>query len=136
MAEKKLTSGATLVVSPSDFARANELRKQMMRATKGIGIGPDFMSQDVSVLKEMIVGLASDDQVEAALFACFDRATYNTAKITRDLFDDPKIGPNLRRDYFEICYAVIEENVFPFFVQALSALKAKFPGKDEPQKQA
>lgn len=124
--EFTLESGAVLDVTMADFVDSNSLRKAIMRASKDFEIGKDVKSIkdiDFSGLIKNLIEVATDDIVEATLFKCFKRVTYNKIKVTPSLFDDPENGLKAREDYHTICLKVIEVNCGPFFAQTLSVLK-------------
>lgn len=123
-----LPSGAKLHVSVAPFQDAKGLTKALLKATGGIKLADNPMEMDVSIIKDMLVSAATSDEVEASLFRCMERATYDKLKITPELFDDPAIGEKARRDYFSICSKIVEVNCLPFFDQTLSTLKT-FLGK-------
>jgi hypothetical protein len=123
-------------VTVCPFVDANALLKAILKAAKGISISPEEMKTEINVqavsdnpgllgkIIDKVVGVAVSQEVEDALFKCFQRATYEDIRITRELFDDPKIGEKAREDYFKMCVNVISVNCQPFFKQAFSALKA------------
>ncbi len=125
-----LTSGAKFQITPSSFELANALRKSLMRTVKGIPLGDNPLNQDLSVLKDVFLEAASSDDVERCLFACLERASYQDVKVTKNLFDDPKLGQQARSDLFEIFWKCIEVNLGPFFVKIFSVLseRLKTPG--------
>ncbi len=134
--EKVLKSGAKIVVSMADFADANGLRKAVMTAVRGLPLGPNIMDVDMSVLKDALSDVGTSDAVERWMFQCAEKATYEGIPINRALFDDPKVGAQARKDYFEIAAAVAQENLAPFFETALTSLKtliAKLKEKNESQ---
>lgn len=139
-----LDSGAKLVITVAPFQDAHGLLKAILRSVKGTDIAnvdiPDSLEkmrnnlQALSPLIDKVLSIATSDDVEVALFKCFQRVSYNDLKITRDLLDDPKIGDQLRQDYYTICYRVIEENCKPFFVRTFSGLRASPQTPDVSQK--
>lgn len=119
----ELPSGGKLHVSVAPFQDAKALTKALLKASGMVKLAENPMDMDVSVIKDMLVQAATSDEVEAALFRCMSRATYDNLKITPELFDDQTIGDKIRRDYFLVCAKVVEVNCLPFFDQALSSLK-------------
>lgn len=118
-----LPSGAKLHVSVSPFQDAKALTKALMKSVGGIQLAANPLDMDVSVIKDMLVSAGTSEEVEAALWKCMARATYNNVKVTPDLFDAVDLGDSARKDYFTICAKVIEVNCLPFFDQTLSTLK-------------
>lgn len=110
-----LSSGAKLVVTPSSFSVANELKKSMMKACRGINLGLDMVEAELAI--------ATSDEAEAWFFKCCEKATYEGQLITKELFDDPKIGPKAREDYHKIFAEVVKANVAPFFKNPFSVFK-------------
>jgi hypothetical protein len=123
-----LKSGAKLDVTEAPFGQALALQKAIMAAVKGLPLAADISKLDLSVLKDAVIAVATDDTVEKALFACFARATYNNIRVTEDLFNDVKLGTEARKDFYEISWKVIEVNCGPFFINAFSRLKGAFAG--------
>lgn len=132
--EKTLASGATVAITPADFAAANALRKSLMRAMKGVPLGPDMLHQDVSVLGDLLSQVGTSDEVENDIFVCGQRVLYAGRKFERTLFDDPSIGAQARKDFLEVAWLIVKENVYPFFEQTLSLLKTGTASKTENQK--
>jgi hypothetical protein len=123
--EFKMPSGAKLTVSVCPFADANALLKALLKSAKGIGVPKDLLQADVSVLKDVLISAATSDDVEAALFKCGSRASYQNVKVTAELFDDTNLGEIARKDYYSIWSKIVEVNCSPFFEQTFSALKAR-----------
>lgn len=132
--EKVLSSGAKIDVTLADFAAANALRKSLMRSLKGIPLGPEIFEQDVSVLADLFAQVGTSEDVERDVFACGQKVLYAGRKFDPSLFDDPSLGPDARRDFLEVAFVIIKENVGPFFEQPLSLLKTLSASKTESQK--
>ncbi len=123
-----LDSGAKLEVTESAFNDAYALEKALISAVKetnmtGLQFKKDIFDMDIDVLLKSVLMMAISPQVEQCLFKCFERATYNGLRISRGLFDDPKIGSQLREDFHEICLKVAEVNCRPFLKRIFSVLK-------------
>lgn len=123
----KLSSGASLVVSQAPFVDAMALQKALLASVKGLPLSADIMKMDVSVLKDGVIAAATSPEVEKALFQCAARATYENIVVSADLFDDPKIGTQARKDFYDIAWKIIEVNCGPFFKTTFSRLKAALP---------
>jgi hypothetical protein len=123
----EMPSRAVLEINPAPFVDAMGLNKAIIRCKKGLPVLPGISE----IVQSEI--LASDD-VEAALFKCAERAIYAGARVTRDLFDDEKLGPQARKDYYAIVSRIIEVNVSPFFEVASSKLKASQKTPTDTQK--
>lgn len=144
--EITLTSGSKLNITVAPFAQAHALLKAILKAVKGMSVSNDVLGADMSLegirnspalftqIVEKVLAIAVSPEVEDRLFECFARATWNGERITRELFDDPKLGDQAREDYYTICLKVIEANCKPFFKQTFSGLMASSPMPAESQK--
>ncbi len=112
MREVKLPSGAVLKIQPAPFAVAKSLYQALLKEMKGIAIGPQSNMQDM-FKDAFCIGLSSLE-IEACLWECFKRCTYNGG--AGDLkIDDQTFEPVERRDdYVKVCVEVGRENVLPF----------------------
>jgi len=129
-----LTSGNLLHVSSSSFEDANSLMKALMKSAKGKAIGDDPLKQDLSVLKDVFIDAVVSDDVERALFKCLERASYQSVKVTKALFDDPGLGEKARGDMFEMYWKCVEVNCGPFFVKIFSVFKDRLKSVGGTQK--
>jgi hypothetical protein len=120
-----LPSGSKMTVSESSYEDANALLKALLKAAKGIPLAKDPMSMDVTVLKDALIEAATSSEVDAAIFKCAERAVYENVKVTKALFDDPKLKEAARADYFLIQWHVIEVNCGPFFGKTFSILRER-----------
>lgn len=136
-----LPSGATLHLGRPSFAAAGRLRNALARAAGQRPISPDEMKAGFDTLKEnpsaggalvqrLLNVLASED-VEAAVFACLEQATYEPKdsqgarlKVNAELFDHEQFGDDARVDYYPICLKAGEAAVKPFLGALLSAYSA------------
>ncbi len=110
--EIKLSSGAVLKVQPSPFAVAKDLYQTLLREMQAVPISAK--TDMASLYKDLFcLGFASP-QIEACIWACFARCTYNTG--TGDLkIDGNTFEPVERRDdYMQVCMEVAKANVLPF----------------------
>lgn len=157
--EFDLPSGATLFVSVSSFAQAKTLQDALLVELRGKGAGtldaaaiqkalgagfarkagidaPEGEDDDgLNALVDRILGIAASKDVEAAVFACAEKALYrpdgteaSSVQVTRKLFDDEKYGDAAREDFYAICAKVAEVNIRPF-VKALSSMLSDRGGK-------
>lgn len=122
-----LPSGAKLKITVAPFPKALALNKALIRCAKGLPMQADFLQMDMGVLKDALVEAATSNEVEDILFQCLERTTYNGVRVTRDLFDDLKIGEAIRKDYYPMAWEVIRANCGPFFEQTSSWLKGLRP---------
>lgn len=134
--EEKLPSGALLYISTSSMDDCDALFSALAKCTKGIPLTLDMLSQDATIVKDVLAEALSSVEVKSALWKCMTRATYNGVKITKQLFDDEKMGDSARTDYFLIVFHVIKVNCAPFFGQIFSMWKARLGSAAATPKQA
>lgn len=136
--EFRMPSGATLSVTISPYLSAAALTKAILKCLRGLNLTQDMVTVDLaslgqkpellSQLLDKLLAVTTSDDVENAIFDCAARATYTVpgnegaARVTRDLFDDPKLGDKAREDHYAIFLHVVEVNCKPFFKQAFSKL--------------
>lgn len=140
-----LPSGAKLKITVAPFGDAHALLKAILKAVKGLNLSPESLGVDMSLeglrtappsflsqIIEKVLSIATSDEVEQALFKCCERSVYQGVRVTREIFDDPKIGTQAREDYYQIAFKVIEANCKPFFKGAFSgfSVSALAPGQD------
>jgi hypothetical protein len=123
--EFTLPTGSKLVVSEATYVDADALLKALAKCAKGIALPKNFLEADVTVLKDILVEAVVSPEVDAALFKCAERAAYENVKVTKAIFDDPKLKDAARRDRFLIAWHVIEVNCGPFFGAIFSELKER-----------
>lgn len=120
-----LPTGSKLTVSEAAYVDANTLLKALLKSAKGIPLAADVLKMDVTVLKDAIIEASTSPEVDQAIFKCAERSMYENVKVTRDLFDDPKLKDKARADYFLILWHVIEVNCGPFFGTTFSVLSER-----------
>ncbi len=130
--------GKELLITPASFSEAMALQKAIGRALKGTKlelpanavaeISPDTFGDIIGA----ILGVATSDEVEAALFACSERALYgpNKVKVDRDFFEQVEN----RELYYPIMVEVIKANVGPFFKGLASKFGALMGKSGDSQK--
>lgn len=127
-----LGSGAELEVTVASYQDANALKNAILEAVRGTKGLDDVLGQvtaggvanaDLGPIMDAILGTATSEKVERCLFKCFERCLYNKVKLNLDLFDDRKMGMQVRRDYYEIALKVIQVNCSVFMQGALSLYK-------------
>lgn len=128
--EKMLESGARLVVSDARFQDADALFKALAKNVRHMTLTPDLLKMDVAVLQGPIIDAATSDEVSDKLFKCLALCTYEGQRVSRELFDDPKLGRQARADYFQIAWEVIRFNCGPFLERIPMWLKALRPTKE------
>ena len=95
--QKVLESGAVLDLSICSFAEGNRLMKAVAKEIKNtqISLGAkgqmgDFLKLQVgddalNTIKNLVTGLLASDEVEAALWPCIERGTYDGVHIKKDI---------------------------------------------------
>lgn len=146
MEDINLPSGAKLHITIAPFADAHALLKAILKAVKGTQISAGTLDGDMSMdgilrspellsqIIDKVLSIATSDEVEACLWKCFERTTYQGIKLYRVLMDDPKFSDGIREDYYTICMKVIEANCKPFFKQTFSGLSILAPITDSSPK--
>lgn len=115
MTEFKLPSGAILKVTVAPFTESRSLYQAFLEEMRGLKID-DLAEIDVNLFKDLACVALASKKVEAALWVCMKRVTYNDLKVTEDTFE-PEAA---RDDYFKVCWEVARLNVSPF-MKSLSA---------------
>jgi hypothetical protein len=112
MKEIKLPSGAQLKITPSPFADAKALYQAVLEDLRVLPIsaGTDM----ASLYRDLFCIGFSSKKIEACLWECFKRCTYNAGngdlKIDKDTFEPV----SARDDYWTVCMEVAKENIHPF----------------------
>ncbi len=114
-----------MTVSDSSYQDADALFKSLVRCAKGIPLPKNILEADVTVLKDILVEAIVSDEVDRAIFKCAERAMYENVRVTKAIFDDPKLKDNARADRFLIQWHVIEVNCGPFFGKTFSILRER-----------
>ena len=159
--EFALPSGAKLYVSVAEWGKVKPLHDAVARALIGSGVsapevaavvktvrdrlapgGDDAKASKeeqvtlLAVLARKALEVASNQELERAIFACAEAAYYRpdgTDKLSVQfsfkalgygVFDHPACRLSARGDYYDICEAVVEVNLLPF----ATALLSKFLG--------
>ena len=131
-------NGKELMVTPGSFAEAMALQKAIGRALKGTKLdlpGDSLTELDPDSFGDIIgavLGVATSDEVEAALFGCAARAVYGPDKlrVDRDFFEEVAN----RELYYPIMVEIIKVNVGPFFkglASKFGALAGKLGGSQK-----
>lgn len=127
MAEFESATGADVNIRIAPFADAMALKSAITRELSKTGIDLEGISAESDVLEfvdpvvKAVLALDSSPDVYAALFSCLKRCTYNGEKITEQTFEKAEA----RKDYYEIVFACIKENLLPFFEGLLSKLSER-----------
>lgn len=137
--EFKTASGSEVKINVADFITSMKLKKAVVEAVKESDA--DVSKIDLANLKmgaiesilQIILTADSSDKVELAIFDCLKRCTYNSEKITREVFEPI----DARKDYYEIVIACLKVNLAPFFEPLflkLNELQDKMTLKSQQQK--
>lgn len=104
-------------------------QKKRQHAAAGVEAQlPDDGSGDagLNVIVDRVLAVAGSKRVKAAIFACSLKAVYmpdgtEASSVTFDpavpgygVFDNPKCLAQARADFYDICKAIVEENLRPF----------------------
>lgn len=103
-----LPSGAELKVSVSPFSIGRELQRVIAEEALGLKITANGQVEDM--IKNMFFAGIASRKIEAAIWECMKRATYNGLHITMETFEP--VGA--RGDYYSVCAEVARENLAPF----------------------
>ncbi len=143
----KLPSGATLHLGRPPFKACAELRNALARAASGRPFTAEEMKLGLDTLKEnpsaggalvsRVLAALSSEQVEGALFACLDQASYEPKaapgarlKVNPELLDHETFGDVAREDLYVIYFRAGEAAVGPF-LGALVSMYTEFLKKKE-----
>jgi hypothetical protein len=118
--EKKLPSGAVLRFNLAKFEDGRDLYQAFAEETKAVRF--NSTRETGEVWKDLAVIALSSKTIEAAIWKCFKRATYDTGtgemKITTETFEPPEA----REDYIPALLEIGKENLQPF----MKSLYAEF----------
>lgn len=124
MRKVKLPSGAELTVSAAPFVDAKHLYQALLREMKEIKI--DLKMEMANLYKELFCVGFSSPEIEAFLWKCMERCTYDNGRTGALKIDNDTFEPiEAREDYLTVCTEVTKENVAPF-VKTLFAEYEKF----------
>ncbi len=121
-----LPSGAQLVLGISDVREANELKKAVARELVAVNVNLTTLDiaklspDEMNSFKNIFFQILGSDLIEAALWKCISRCTYNQTRITWETFQPE----NAREDYQNVAWEVMVYNLRPFGKSLLSLLTA------------
>jgi hypothetical protein len=105
----KLQSGAELAITLAPFEDSKNLYQALLSELKVLKV--EYNTEiDVNFFKDIFCVGFSSKAVEAALWKCMSRVTYNDLKVTKDTFEVEEA----RQDYFDVCFEVARANIAPF----------------------
>ncbi len=112
-----LPSGAKLEIYPADFLVAKKAYQVVAQELEGLKLDPQA-EVDVNLLKDVMIRSVASEAIDAQIWECMKKCTYNGLKITKDTFQPM----SAREDYLPALYEVAVVNISPF----LKSLFAKF----------
>jgi len=137
-------SGAAVEITLSEFQIGFDLMRAVLKAARAGGIGskmPEKLSdlaglankdvKEIAGFIDIIIDILASKEVEDLIYKCFEKCTYNNARITRDTWDKE----DARGDFLWVAYIVGFENIRPFVSHLLSGLKTTFPAAKNDSRQ-
>lgn len=112
MSEHKLPSGAVLKIQVAPFSDSKALYQAILEEMKGVVVTKD--TDMSSVFKDVACIGFSSKKIEAALWKCFERCTYDSGKGALKIDSDSFEPVKSRDDYMAVCLNVAKENIAPF----------------------
>lgn len=103
------TSGAKVVINQAPFADVARLHRAVMR---------DAALMGGQINMAMVLMSLGSEAIDALVWPCLARCTYNDQKIIKETFDPV----DARRDYYEILAAFAEVNIVPLVESLRSQL--------------
>jgi hypothetical protein len=108
----KMPSGASLKINVAPFEVSKALYQAILEECKGIAVGGQTDLH--SVYKDLFCIGFSSKKIEACVWACFEKCTYDGTgadlRISKDTFEPL----SARDDYMTACMEVTKANVLPF----------------------
>ena len=136
--EKRLDSGAELVVSLASFEVGHRLFKCVARELESVNITVggsaksfkelsdlEINDSTVNTIKNVIARLVSSEGIDSVLWECMSWATYNKIKIVKEnrVFESIEA----RGDFLIVAKEVLWFNLSPFFRNLGSLLPGRGP---------
>lgn len=103
-----LSTGRKLMVGDVPFPAARALFQALLDEGRGVSI--NSQSDMLALCKDLLCTSFASKKIEAALWECMKRCTYEGLKIDDKTFEKAEA----REDYVEICFEVALEVVRPF----------------------
>jgi hypothetical protein len=130
----KLNSGADLDITTT-FVDSHRLFMATMKEIESVRLEAgakslkelfemDLGEEALNTFKNLICRLLSSQEIDAALWQCFGRVTYNGVKVTKDTFEPDHV----RADYLPVVKEVMVANLAPF-TKNLDSLFSGVAGK-------
>lgn len=109
MSEVTLPSGAKLKVQEAPFVDSKALYQALLEEAAGLKLDPN-QDIDVNFFKDVFCVGFSSKKIEACIWKCMERVTYDGQRVTMDSFEPVKA----REDYMTVLFEVVQENIRPF----------------------
>lgn len=125
--EFDMPSGAKLAITVSPFAVSRSLYQAILEELKLTKLNPSD-EIDINLFKDLMCIGFSSKKIEACIWECMKRVTYNGVKVTLETFEPLEA----REDYFAACIEVIKENAMPFMKSLYAQLTPLFGSLKKP----
>lgn len=139
---KCANTGNTVVINCAPTRSVQRLKQVILNEVKKsptgiklIGGENSFFEKEidftgvVDFIKNTLIGIDTSDEFLEAIYDCLQYCTYKQVyKINEELFDNEQV-PEARKDYYEIIFSCVEENLRPFIQSLISTWKIRI--KDE-----
>ncbi len=112
MKEVKLPSGAVLKIGNTPFATSKALYQAILKEAKGVAVSSK--TELSSLYKDLFCIGFSSPEIEACLWECFKRCTYNAGNGDFRIDESTFEPVAARQDYVAVCVEVAKESVYPF----------------------
>jgi hypothetical protein len=125
-------------IQVASFQVAMKLKQVVAEAIKESGtdlssIDIKNLGTSITPIVQMLLTVDTSDKVNDALFKCLERCKYKlpmmvaAERITKETFESVE----MRKDYYEIAFHCIKENLAPFFLTLFSQLNSLPSGKNQ-----
>jgi hypothetical protein len=121
MREITMPSGAILKVAPAPFSDSKALYQALLKELKAVSV--TSTTEIATIVKDAICLAYSSPQIEAILWKCMERCTYDTGKGALKIDQNSFEPVECRDDYLLACAEVVKENVLPFAKSLYAAYK-------------
>lgn len=129
-------TGNKCIINPAPYKDVVRLKQVIMNELKKTPVGIKLLNRDksffekeldftgvVDFVKNTLIGIDTSEDFNEAIFKCLSCCTYKKVyRIDEELFDNETVS-EVRRDYYEILYACVEENLYPFLESLISTWK-------------
>ncbi len=123
MREITLPSGAIAKIDAAPWDDAIALKAAIARELSGADLSAlkfdPNAEVDVGQFAKLALLVDSSKPVMDAIFKCLARCTYDGQRITKETFERVEA----RKDFYDVAFACLQENIGPFFENLLSKLR-------------